>query len=78
MRKFATLAGTALAGGASTASATINLGTSTPSTDAGDGTSAVLGTLGVTNNWCGAPWLWAGQQGGAGCDGAQQHNPTGQ
>lgn len=81
MRKLATLAavalstGAALAGGASTAGAVINLGAGTSDTDPSAATNAVSGTLGIANTWCGAPWLWTGQQADAGCEGTQHHNP---
>jgi len=71
MRTFATLAALAVcagtvAGTATTASAAINLGDDL----AGNTEAPAAGSLDFANSWCGAPWLWTGQQGGAACDAA--------
>ena len=81
MRKFATLAatalcaGTALAGGASAARAHVSVGPDGPGTTADP--AQVLTSVGFANGFCGAPWTWAGQQPNTGCAAAQPHNaPT--
>ena len=73
MRKFATLAALAVCagtvvGGATTATAGINIGDD----PAGNTGTPAAGSLDFANAWCGAPWLWSGQQqaGGAPCDAA--------
>lgn len=74
MRKFATFAalalsaGTAVAGGAPVANADVNLGVDAPTTS----TAPVAGSMDFASTWCGASWLWSGQQAGAGCN-AQGH-----
>jgi hypothetical protein len=73
MRKFATFAaltlcaGTAVAGGASAASADVNIGTSTQGAGVPD----------FANTWCGAPWLWSGQPSATGCA-TRHHDPANQ
>lgn len=79
MRKFASLAalalcaGTAVAAGATTASAAINLGDD----PAGTATAPAPGTLDFAHNWCGAPWLWTSQPTAA-CDTAHNDAAAGQ
>ena len=75
MRKFATLAaltlcaGTAVAGGAPAANAFVNIGGDL----SGTSTPPAVGTVDFAGTWCGAPWLWSGQQPGAACDAQHGH-----